>query len=145
MVDAVESVVIPCADISFLPEVAKQIIELSNPITILRGDLGSGKTTLVTEIANQLGVEDVISSPTFALVNEYEDAHGDVVYHFDFYRIKDVQEAVDMGFEEYLYDGARVFIEWPERIEPLIPDTYTEVRITADEKSGRLFEVTNYG
>lgn len=145
MVDAAESVVIPCADISFLPEVARQIIDLSTHIILLNGDLGAGKTTLVTEIARQLGVEDPVTSPTFALVNEYRLGNGNPMYHFDFYRINDVQEAVDIGFEEYLEADAMVLIEWPDKITPLIPEVHTEVKITSSTPAERTFEVTNYG
>ena len=93
------------------------------------GELGSGKTTFIKYICSVLGVKNGISSPTFSLVNEYECANDKVVYHFDFYRIKDVQEAYDIGYEEYFYSGNYCFIEWPEKIPGLVPQDAVEIKI----------------
>ena len=93
------------------------------------GKMGAGKTTFVKAICEELGVEDVITSPTFAIVNEYE-ARGEVpIYHFDFYRIKKLEEVYDMGYEDYFYSGSLCFIEWPELIEELLPEDAVKVSI----------------
>ena len=93
------------------------------------GKMGAGKTTFVKAICEELGVEDVITSPTFAIVNEYE-AHDQSIFHFDFYRIKRLEEVYDMGYEDYFYSGALCFIEWPELIEDLLPEDAVKVTIT---------------
>jgi tRNA threonylcarbamoyladenosine biosynthesis protein TsaE len=98
-------------------------------VFIFSGDLGVGKTTFIKYICKVLGVTAGISSPTFSLVNEYECANGSVVYHFDFYRIKDIQEAYDIGYEEYFYSGNYCFVEWPEKIPGLIPADAVEIKI----------------
>ena len=95
------------------------------------GKMGAGKTTFIKAICKELGVEDVINSPTFAIVNEYEESHGESIYHFDFYRLKSPQEAMDMGFEDYVYSGNLCLMEWPEIIENLLPDD--AVKVTIDE------------
>jgi tRNA threonylcarbamoyladenosine biosynthesis protein TsaE len=93
------------------------------------GKMGAGKTTFVKAICEELGVEDVITSPTFAIVNEYEVKGGSLIYHFDFYRIKRLEEVYDMGYEDYFYSGALCFIEWPELIEDLLPEDAVKVNI----------------
>lgn len=101
----------------------------NNSMFIFSGAMGSGKTTYIKYICKVLGVTAGISSPTFSLVNEYECSDGSVVYHFDFYRIKDVQEAYDIGYEEYFYSGNYCFIEWPEKIPGLVPEDAVEIKI----------------
>ncbi len=102
------------------------------------GKMGVGKTTLIKELCRQLGVEDNVSSPTFAIVNEYSDRVGEPVYHFDFYRLKSLAEAYDIGYEEYFYSGSWCFTEWTEKIEPLLPEHY--VRVDIEEREGtRIF------
>ena len=102
------------------------------------GKMGAGKTTFIKAVCRHLGVEDVITSPTFAIVNEYTSATtGDTIYHFDFYRIKKLDEVYDMGYEEYFYGGGLCFIEWPELVESLLPDDAVEVTITEDEDGTR--------
>ena len=96
------------------------------------GKMGAGKTTFIKAVCEELGVEDVINSPTFAIVNEYVDGKGAPVYHFDFYRIKGLQEVMDMGYEDYVYSGNVCFMEWPELIENLLPDD--AVRVTIGEE-----------
>ena len=99
------------------------------------GSMGAGKTTFIKAVCEELGVEDVITSPTFAIVNEYSSASsGKIVYHFDFYRIKKLDEVYDMGYEDYFYSGALCFIEWPELIDDLLPADAVKVSIeeTAD-------------
>ena len=95
------------------------------------GKMGAGKTTFIKAVCRCLGVEDVITSPTFAIVNEYtSDTTGDTIYHFDFYRIKKLDEVYDMGYEEYFYGRGLCFIEWPELVESLLPDDAVKVTIT---------------
>ena len=105
------------------------------------GKMGAGKTTFVKAMCEELGVEDVITSPTFALVNEYTAGDGSPVYHFDFYRINDLREAFDFGYEEYFYSGDLCLVEWPEKIEQLLPDNTMTVRITVDSDTARTFEI----
>ena len=95
------------------------------------GKMGAGKTTFIKAVCEQLGVDDTVTSPTFAIVNEYEAAQGRPIYHFDFYRIKKVSEAYDMGCEEYFYSGHPCFIEWPELIEEVLPEETVSVTIEA--------------
>lgn len=103
------------------------------------GKMGAGKTTFVKAICECLGVEDVITSPTFAIVNEYTSATtGDSIYHFDFYRIKKLEEVYDMGYEDYFYSGALCFLEWPELIEDLLPEDATKVTIEEEEDGSRV-------
>ncbi|MEX2380080.1 MAG: tRNA (adenosine(37)-N6)-threonylcarbamoyltransferase complex ATPase subunit type 1 TsaE [Vicingaceae bacterium] len=125
-----------------LPEVAQEIVELtkSNKVLTFSGSMGAGKTTLITAICKILGVEDAISSPTYSLVNEYLDADGQSIYHFDFYRIEDEEEALDMGVEEYFYSGNLCLIEWPEKIEGLLPENCLQIKINL-EKSERIFNL----
>ena len=123
-------------------EAAKQFIAAmeDNTVFAFYGKMGAGKTTLVSRIAALLGADDAVTSPTFALVNQYE---GSVhrIYHFDFYRIDRIEEVFDLGYEEYFYSGDLCFVEWPENIEPLIPDDAMEVRITAGDGEERIFEI----
>ncbi|QAA80932.1 tRNA (adenosine(37)-N6)-threonylcarbamoyltransferase complex ATPase subunit type 1 TsaE [Aequorivita sp. H23M31] len=112
-----------------LPEMAEKILKnVKSKVILFKGSMGVGKTTLIKELANHLGSQDTASSPTFAIVNEYE-IPDDLIYHFDFYRIKDIQEALDLGVEDYLYSGHFVFIEWPEKIESLLPEDAVELYI----------------
>lgn len=97
------------------------------------GKMGAGKTTFIKAVCEELGVSDVITSPTFAIVNEYRsDTTGELIYHFDFYRVKKIEEVYDMGFEDYFYSGALCFIEWPELCEEVLPDD--TVKVTIDEQ-----------
>lgn len=113
-----------------LEEAARQVLHFagSEKILVFEGDMGAGKTTLIKSLADALGVRETVSSPTFSIVNEY-DANGQSIYHFDFYRIKSIKEAYDIGYEEYFYSGQYCLIEWPERIEELLPEHYIRVRI----------------
>lgn len=101
------------------------------------GKMGAGKTTFIKALCEELGVEDVITSPTFALVNEYTSGNGDPIYHFDFYRIKKIDEVYDMGYEDYFYGGNLCFLEWPELIESLLPEDVTKVHITPEADGSR--------
>lgn len=104
------------------------------------GSMGAGKTTFIKAICEELGIEDTISSPTFSIVNEYRTSKGETVFHFDFYRIKSESEAYDMGYEDYLYSKAYSFIEWPEKIEGLIPPEAVKVSIQT-EKDARVVTI----
>ena len=110
-------------------------------IFAIDGDMGVGKTTFIKAVCEELGVKDVITSPTFSLVNEYTDGKGEPVYHFDFYRIDDIREAYDFGYEEYFYSGDLCLVEWPEKIEQLLPENVMTVRITVDSDTARTFEI----
>ena len=101
-----------------------------------RGQMGAGKTTFIKSLCAALGVEEVVTSPTFSIVNEYRaDETGELIYHFDFYRIKKLEEAYDMGCEDYFYSGAVCFIEWPELVEDLLPGNtvWVDIRVNDDE------------
>lgn len=102
------------------------------------GKMGAGKTTFIQAICKVLGSADNVTSPTFALVNEYSDASGNRVYHFDFYRIKNLEEAFDIGYEEYIYSGDYCLIEWPEKIEQLLPEKIVVVKIEANDDESRI-------
>ena len=117
-----------------LPGAAEKIISIAgnSKVFAFNGQMGAGKTTLIKAICRQLGVDDVTSSPTFSLVNEYRAKSGSVIYHFDFYRIKNESEAYDMGYEDYLYSGNYCFIEWPEKIAELIPQDCVRVEISVE-------------
>ena len=104
------------------------------------GKMGAGKTTFIKAVCEELGVEDVINSPTFAIVNEYVDVKGEPVYHFDFYRIKNLQEVLDIGYEDYVYSGHMCFMEWPELIENLLPDDAVKVTIEEKTDGGRVVQ-----
>ena len=102
------------------------------------GSMGAGKTTFIKAVCEELGVEDVITSPTFAIVNEYRaEETGELIYHFYFYRIKKLEEVYDMGYEDYFYSGALCFIEWPELIEELLPSDAVRVKIEETEEGKR--------
>jgi len=130
--------------ISQLPAVAKKFIRCmgNNRIFALRGEMGAGKTTFVKAVCEELGVKEVINSPTFAIVNEYAAANGRLIYHFDFYRIRKKEEAFDFGYEEYIYSEAICFIEWPELIEELLPEEHKNIYIQVGDNGIRtiLFE-----
>jgi tRNA threonylcarbamoyladenosine biosynthesis protein TsaE len=123
-------------NIEQLPEVARNLLDaFSNErFFAFFGKMGVGKTTLIKELCAALGVKDNVCSPTFAIVNEYSDREGEPVYHFDFYRLKSVAEAYDIGYEEYFYSGCYCFTEWTEKIEELLPERY--VRVEIEEKDG---------
>ena len=120
-------------------EAAKQFIENmgDGKVFAFYGKMGAGKTTFIKAICEELGVDDVITSPTFAIVNEYQSATtGDSIYHFDFYRIKKLEEVYDMGYEDYFYSGSLCFLEWPELIDDLLPEDATKVTIEATDDGG---------
>ena len=114
-----------------LPQVATELIHKANSkIMLFYGEMGVGKTTLIKELCKLHGTEDVISSPTFSLVNEYHTIDQRIIYHFDFYRIKNEDEAYDIGVEDYFYSNAFCLIEWPENIQNLVPLNATTIHLT---------------
>ena len=122
-----------------LPKAAAAILESldGRSVVAFRGEMGAGKTTLIRAICDALGVTDTVTSPTFAIVNEYRGEGIPPVYHFDFYRIDRIEEAFDFGYEEYFYSGNRCFIEWPEMIESLLPENTLICRFTELEDGRR--------
>lgn len=127
-------------------EAAKQFVQNmgDNTVFAFYGKMGAGKTTFIKAICEELGVKDVITSPTFAIVNEYRSEEtAELIYHFDFYRIKKLDEVYDMGYEDYFYSGAVCFIEWPELIEDLLPGN--AVNVTIEEVDGGARKVTMEG
>lgn len=130
------------ASLEELPKVAIKVIEWAKASSFIafRGDLGAGKTTLIKNICNLLNVKDQVNSPTFSLVNEYLGRENEVIYHFDFYRIEEEEEALDMGCEDYFYSGKLCLVEWPEKVENLLPKDRIEIEITLDGKE-RAFNI----
>lgn len=127
-----------------LGRVAKSIAEHLGEIKIwlFHGELGSGKTALIKEIGKVVGVDDAMSSPSFAIVNEYHSRIYEKIYHFDFYRIKNELEAYDIGIDEYFYDGYPCFVEWPEKIPSLIPAIRGEVTLSIEDETRRTIAVS---
>ena len=123
-----------------IKEAAKQFVAAidQNTVFAFYGKMGAGKTTFTKAVCEELGVTDTVASPTFAIVNEYRsDTTGELIYHFDFYRIKKLDEVYDMGYEDYFYSGALCFIEWPELIEELLPEDAVKVTIVENEEGSR--------
>ncbi len=120
-------------------EAAREFIAAmgDNTVFAMYGKMGAGKTTFTKAVCKCLGVEDIINSPTFAIVNEYRSDSGELIYHFDFYRIKKLEEVYDMGYEDYFYSGALCFIEWPELVEELLPGNTVKVTIEENEDGSR--------
>ncbi len=120
-----------------LPEVAAELLQFasSQKIFCLHGEMGAGKTTFVKELSKTLGVSDEVQSPTFSIVNEYTAASGDPVFHFDFYRLKSLEEAYDIGYEDYVFSGHYCFIEWPEKVESLLNFAKADIFITSDNNT----------
>ena len=126
-------------NIDEIGKAAKEFISAMGNSTVFAfyGKMGAGKTTFIKAVCEELGVTDVINSPTFAIVNEYEYGDGEIIYHFDFYRIKKEQEVLDIGYEDYVYSGNLCFMEWPELIENLLPDETVKVTIEEEADGSR--------
>jgi tRNA threonylcarbamoyladenosine biosynthesis protein TsaE len=130
-------------NLSELTNVAREILSQSkSKILLFYGEMGAGKTTLIKEICSLLDIEDKISSPTFSLVNEYKSRQGESVYHFDFYRIEDEEEAMDIGFEEYIDSEKWCLIEWPQNIENLLPLKSSAIQIQILENGNRSLTIS---
>ena len=129
--------------LSSLPSAAQQFAAAMGDRTIFAfyGQMGSGKTTFIRALCEALGVTESVNSPTFAIVNEYLSGTGNPIYHFDFYRIKSLQEALDIGLEDYLYSGHLCLIEWPEYIEKLLPEETVRVAIEEQEDGSRIVKM----
>ena len=125
-------------DLEHIHEAAREFITKmgNHKVFAFYGSMGAGKTTFTKAICEELGVEDVITSPTFAIINEYSGRDG-TIFHFDFYRIKKLEEVYDMGYEDYFYSGALCFIEWPELVEDVLPDDAVKVTITENSDGTR--------
>ena len=123
------------SNVEQLSEVSDYLLSMRGEADIIAfyGAMGAGKTTLIKNLCHRMGVTDEVNSPTFAIVNEYVTEDGESVYHFDFYRIKKIEEAYDIGFENYFDSGNLCLIEWPEMIEPLMPEKYVRVEIRHGE------------
>ncbi|MEG1543780.1 MAG: tRNA (adenosine(37)-N6)-threonylcarbamoyltransferase complex ATPase subunit type 1 TsaE [Tannerellaceae bacterium] len=131
-------------NLEMIHQAAKEFIAAMGDRTVFafNGVMGAGKTTFIKAICEELGVEDVINSPTFAIINEYRsDTTGELIYHFDFYRINKLSEAEDIGTEDYFYSGAICFIEWPDKVEELLPGDVVTVTITENPDGSRIVEM----
>ncbi len=130
-------------NINELSEVASAIVNLakSHKVFTFKGEMGAGKTTLISLICEQIGITDLPSSPTYAIVNTYMNNHNDEIYHFDFYRIADEMEAIQSGLDEMIDSGNICFIEWPERILKLLPESFVEVNISILNETARKIDI----
>jgi tRNA threonylcarbamoyladenosine biosynthesis protein TsaE len=135
-------VLLTVQSISELPSAASAIIEYSDnfKIFLFYGDMGAGKTTLIKSLCECLGTTEPVTSPTFSIVNEYVGT-GNKIYHFDFYRLKNQDEALDMGYEEYFYSDAYCFVEWPEKIPDLLPKHYINIQIKVVDDNSRQINI----
>lgn len=136
-----------CSGLSELDKTVATVFEYGkkNKVWLLKGEIGAGKTTFVHSLARQLGVTDTVNSPSYAIINEYRTVDDREFYHFDFFRIKSSAEAIETGFLDYMESGNYCFIEWPEKVESLIPTTFTEVRIHVTGREERIFKVNLHG
>ena len=125
--------------LSDIEKVAQKFVKNmgDNRVFAFYGEMGVGKTTFIKAICRALGVTETITSPTFSIINEYKSGIGTPIYHFDFYRIKSIEEAYDFGYEDYLYSGNTCFIEWPELVEPLLSEKVIKVRIELEQNEQR--------
>jgi len=129
--------------LSQIDSISTRIIEATKSTVLLfYGDMGVGKTTLITSLAKQLGVTENVSSPTFSIVNEYLTQDGKKIFHFDAYRIEQEEEILDIGFEDYIAQGDWIFIEWPEKIRSFIPNNNQKIHISMNEIGERLIKLT---
>ncbi|HLW32311.1 MAG TPA: tRNA (adenosine(37)-N6)-threonylcarbamoyltransferase complex ATPase subunit type 1 TsaE [Aequorivita sp.] len=128
-------------DLKDIPTIAAKILSAANSkILLFYGPMGVGKTTIIKELAKQLGADEEASSPSFSIVNEYK-IPDDLIYHFDFYRLKSPMEAYDLGVEEYFYSGHYVFIEWPEKIQNLLPENSIRIDLIINKNQSRTIKI----
>ena len=124
--------------------VAKMILEKYNSkIFLFYGEMGVGKTSFIKKFCKELRVSDIVSSPTFSIVNQYSNVNDEIIYHFDFYRTEKKEEVYDIGYEEYLFSSSYCFIEWPEKIEDLLPTNYLKINMKLDDNN-RIINVQEY-
>ncbi len=140
-----ESLDIVCDSEGDLPKVTEQLIDFAGELKVwlFVGDLGAGKTTLIKQVCKQLGLEDEVSSPTFSIINEYL-AGSKTLYHFDFYRLNSIEEAVQIGVIEYFDSGNYCFIEWPQKVEQILPEEFMLIQITGEKSGKREIKVKKY-
>lgn len=139
--------IIESSHLDDLENVAQELVNYADEykVWLFQGEMGAGKTTLIRALGDFFDVQDTVNSPTFALVNEYQDSAGASYFHFDFYRIKNEQEAEDMGWFEYVDSGNYCWVEWPSKIPNLLPEQYLEISIQVAENDKRVFEVVKHG
>ncbi|MEL7001428.1 MAG: tRNA (adenosine(37)-N6)-threonylcarbamoyltransferase complex ATPase subunit type 1 TsaE [Bacteroidota bacterium] len=135
-----------CHQLEDLGECAREIISFGDNIDVwlFEGEMGAGKTTLIKKICELYGVVDNVSSPTFSIVNEYQNSEEDTFYHFDFYRIEYESEAINIGIEDYFYSGYHCFVEWPSKIKNLFPEKFLKVDIAVNDEEVRSIELIRY-
>jgi tRNA threonylcarbamoyladenosine biosynthesis protein TsaE len=133
-------------NLSDIDRVAKEFagLTIGYPIIAFYGSMGAGKTTFIKALCKALKVDDIVNSPTFTIVNEYKSQIGFSIYHFDFYRISKIQEAIDLGFEEYIYSDGICLMEWPEKIEEILPEETLKVNINVLEDGSREIILNGY-
>jgi tRNA threonylcarbamoyladenosine biosynthesis protein TsaE len=146
MVKTNPEVVVEGIGLAGLHQTASQLLNLAagNKIWLIEGDMGAGKTTLIKTICDLLGVEDLVNSPTFSIINEYKSA-TEPIYHFDFYRVRTLQEALQAGVEDYFYSGHYCFIEWPELIMAVLPTSYLNLNIEVVGDEIRKYKLSSHG
>ena len=139
-----KTITIPTLD--DLPRAAREFVEAMGDATVFAfyGDMGAGKTTFINALSHELGVEeDVANSPSFSIVNEYRsDTTAELIYHFDLYRLNSADEALDLGIEDYFDSGARCLLEWPERVEELLPDDTVKVKFYVNDDDSRMIQIS---
>ncbi|QDH79474.1 tRNA (adenosine(37)-N6)-threonylcarbamoyltransferase complex ATPase subunit type 1 TsaE [Echinicola soli] len=137
---------ITCGDIEDLPKAAKEVVSFCRdlPVWIFQGEMGAGKTTLIKAIAKEFGVGDIVSSPSFSIVNEYHNDGGETFYHCDFYRIKEQDEVLEIGVDEYIYSGKYCWLEWAENIPDYLPEEFYLIRISVNENDGREMSIKKF-
>ena len=129
-------------NIDDLDQICVKLIEqFKHKVVLFYGEMGAGKTTLIKYLCKELGVIESTSSPTFSIVNEYLSKDGNSIYHFDFYRIEKESEVLDLGYEDYFYSGNYCFVEWPEKIPHLIPESTINITIKLDANNNRLISI----
>lgn len=146
MVDkSTNSLLIKYHSINELREISAKILDFAKELRIwlFYGEMGIGKTTLIKEVCNSLGVRSTVTSPTFNLVNEYKTETGQKIFHFDFYRIEDETEALDIGYEEYFFSGNLCLVEWPENIPSLVPESYLEIKMKKESDTRTIHLIRN--
>ena len=127
-----------------LSAVAKMILKKYNSkIFLFYGEMGVGKTSFIKKFCKELSVSDIVSSPTFSIVNQYSNVNDEIIYHFDFYRTEKKEEVFDIGYEEYLFSSSYCFIEWPEKIEDLLPTNYLKINMKLDDNN-RIINIQEY-